>query len=113
MKHLFTYVRCKKQPKSAVQVWVSQMSGIHSVCASCGQPTGIGKVAGGYSSHYDLFEVILRGTRGLSLDDLWDQADALIKANPDDYRVTQFTEYFEVNRPRIKRNKEAPNAHCP
>lgn len=104
MKHLFTYVRCKKDPTSPLQKWIMHLSGISSTCAACGDPTGYRQLARGYTDHYDLFEIVLKSAPRESYSDLWDRADSVVSESPEEYKVAAHSDPSTFTRvhPRIK-----------
>ena len=92
MKYTLHYVRCKAHPRSKLKSWIMHMSGIYSICNKCGAETGFDKCEGGYSAHYDLFQIVVSKARGESYEEMCARADQLVKADPKTYQVDEHSD---------------------
>lgn len=92
-KDIFYYVRCKKNPESALQHWVPQMSVIYSKCQACGASTGYAQEG---TAHYDRFEIIIHREPREKYEDFVDRADAMIRQNPEAYQVEEHSDRMQA-----------------
>jgi hypothetical protein len=96
----------QKTTDAPIQHWVTQMSGIYSKC-SCGTHCSYDKGHGFdlYSEHYDYFEISTKKPKHKS--EGWDEAFALVNANPEKYKVSDFSEEpIKINQKRPRNKNE-------